>query len=627
MDILKNIIEKLHGKINEASFEGANIVLYTDNEKFFKEGEGKIKEIVNEIKKRIELRADQKILLEKEKTEAEIRKIVPEEAEITNIIFDFHRSIVIVEAKKPGLVIGKQGSILDEIKKATLWTPQIQRSPAIKSQITENIREVLYANNNYRRKFLNSIGKKIYKEWSPEKTDEWIRITFLGAARQVGRSCILLQTPNSKILLDCGIDVASSGSDKFPYFNIPEFDIANIDAVIISHAHLDHVGLLPYLYKMGYRGPVYMTPPTRDISALMSLDFIGVAYKQAAAPLFSSTDIKEMVKHSICLNYNEVTDVTPDVRLTFYNSGHVLGGAMIHLNIGNGAHNLLYTGDYKYGKSRLLDPAISVFPRVETVITESTYGSKNDVLPPMKVSEDKFIEIVNRAIERGGKILIPELGLGRAQETMLLLEDAIKQGRIKKIPIYIDGMIWDINAIHTAYPDFLSSRVKSQVFQDKNPFTSEIFSRVGSPQERKKVIEGGPCIVLATSGMLVGGASVEYFREFASNPENSIMFVCYQGVGSLGRQVQEGFKETKMMVDGKEEIVKINLEVNTLLGLTAHAGRNELIAFFNNIRPKPKRIVIDHGEVSKSLDLASSLYKLNRVETSVPRTLETLRLR
>ena len=627
MEILKTITERLHGKITEASFEGANIVLYTDNEMFFKEGERQIKEIVDDIKKRIELRADQKILHSQEKTEKEIKSLVPEEAEITNILFDFHRSVVVIESKKPGMVIGKQGSILNEIKKTTLWTPYIQRSPAIKSQITENIREVLYANNNYRRKFLNSIGEKIYKGWNPEKVEGWIRITFLGGARQVGRSSMLLQTQNSKILLDCGIDVASSGSEKFPSFDIPEFDISRLDAVIISHAHLDHVGLLPYLYKMGYKGPCYMTIPTRDIAALLSLDFIGVAYKQASTPLFDSKDIKEMVKHSVCVGFNEVTDIAPDVRLTFYNSGHALGSSLVHLNLGNGAHNLLYTGDYKYGRSRLLDPAIAVFPRAETVITESTYGSKNDVLPPRIKSEEELVEMVKKTIERGGKVLIPELGLGRAQETMLILEDTIRTGKLPRIPIYIDGMIWDINAIHTAYPDFLSNRMKSLVFQDKNPFVSDVFLRVGSSMERKKVIEEGPCIVLATSGMLVGGASVEYFREFAGNKNNSIIFVCYQGVGSLGRQVQEGVKEVRMIVDGKEEIVQINMEIKTIVGLTAHAGRNEILSFFNNMQPKPKRIIVNHGEVSKSLDLASSLYKLNRAETTVPRNLETVRLR
>jgi len=628
MDILKSILDELpKDAIVSAGFEGANIVLYTDNEKFFLEGESKIKSVVDKIKKRIELRAESKILKSQEETEKKIREIVPAEADLTNIIFDIQRSIVIIEAKKPGMVIGKQGSVLQEVRRQTLWLPQVQRSPAIPSKITENIREVLYENNSYRKKFLNNIGNKIYKEWNPEKVDEWIRITFLGGARQVGRSSFLLQTPNSKILLDCGIDVASQGTDKFPYMDIPEFDLNQLDAIIISHAHLDHVGLLPYLYKMGYKGPVYMTPPTRDIAALLALDFIGVAYKQATKPLFDSTDIKEMVKHSICLNYNEVTDVTPDIRLTFYNSGHVLGGALCHLNIGNGLHNLVYTGDFKYAHSRLLDPAVATFPRVETVITESTYGAKTDIFPPRKDTEEKLIDLVNKTIERKGKVLIPELGLGRAQETMLVLEDAMATGKLKKVPIYIDGMIWDINAIHTVYPDFLGSKIRTDIFQDKNPFVSEFFSRVGSPQERKNVIEGGPCIVLATSGMLVGGASVEYFKEFASNPNNSLIFVCYQGAGSLGRLVQDGVKETKMIVEGREEIIKIEMQVETITGFSAHAGRNELLSFFNNIRPKPKRIIINHGEVSKCLDLASALYKLNHVETNVPRILETLRLR
>ena len=627
MDILKTVTEKIQDKITEANFEGANIVLYTDNEKFFREGERTIKEIVNEVKKRIELRADTKILPDKEVVEKKIKEFIPSAAEITNVIFDSQRSIVIIEAKKPGLVIGKQGSILDELKKEILWTPQVQRSPAIKSQITENIREVLYANNNYRRKFLNEVGQKIYKEWNPEKSDIWIRLGFLGGARQVGRSCLLLQTPNSKILLDCGVDVASQGQERFPIFNVPEFGISQIDAIIISHAHLDHVGLLPYLYKMGYKGPCYMTLPTRDISSLLSLDFIGVAYKQAATPLFDSKDIKEMVKHSICINYNEVTDIAPDIRLTFYNSGHVLGGSLIHLNIGNGAHNLLYMGDYKYARTRLLDPAVCNFPRVETVITESTYGSKSDVLPPRRETEEQFIKMVKETISNGGKVLLPELGLGHAQETLLRMEEAMRTRELPKVPIYIDGMIWDINAIHTAYPDFLSNKIRSQIFADKNPFLSNVFSRVGSAQERKQVIEGGSCIVIATSGMLQGGASVEYFKNFADNKNNLMLLSCYQGPGSLGRQLQEGANRVIVEDENTKREIEVKMKVVLFNGLSPHAGRNEIMSYFNNINPCPKRIIVNHGEVSKSLDLASALYKLNRVETNVPRNLEVLRLR
>jgi KH/beta-lactamase-domain protein len=627
-DILKNIQKELPKSVSTANFEGANIVLYTDDADFFRKGEKQIKEIVNKIKKRIELRANSKILTDKEEAEKEIRKIIPKEAEITSIIFDVQRSIVIIEAKKPGRVIGKSGAILQEIKQKTLWIPQVQRSPAIQSKITENIRAVLYENNSHRKKFLNSIGKKIYREWNPEKMNEWIRLTFLGGARQVGRSCLLLHTPVSKILIDCGINVAAQNKEKFPYLNVSEFNIKEIDAIIISHAHLDHCGLVPYLFKMGYKGPVYMTDPTRDIASLIALDFIGVAYKKATAPLFSSKDIKEMVKHSICLNYNEVTDVTPDIRLTFYNAGHALGSAMVHLNIGNGLHNLLYTGDMKFGKTRLLDASTISFPRLETTIIESTYGGKSNVLPPRKDSEMILIKAIKETIERKGKALIPELGLGRAQETMLVIEDAFKQGLLPKVPVYINGMIWDINGIHTAYPDFLSSAIRNQIFQDKNPFSSGIFKRVGSAAERKKIIEGGPCIILSTSGMLVGGASVEYFRELAGNKNNSIIFVCYQGIGSLGRQVQEGLKELKMMdSEGKEEDVKVHLEVHTVDGFSAHSGRNQLLAFVNRCNPKSKKVIINHGEASRCLDLASTLYKLNRIETSAPRNLETIRIR
>jgi len=628
-DILKSVVKELpKNSVNTANFEGANIVLYTEDKQFFLEGEDQIRKVVNQIKKRIELRAEQSLLMEEEKTRKFIEGLVPSEAELTDIIFDIQRSIVIIESKRPGIAIGKGGEILHNIKKETFWTPQIQRSPAIRSKITEAIRQVLYANDAYRKKFLNSIGKKIYKEWNPEKREEWVRITFLGGARQVGRSCLLLQTPESKILMDAGINVAADDKDKFPYFNVPEFNIEQLDAIILTHAHLDHSCLVPYLYKMGFRGPCYMTTPTRDIVALLALDFISVAYKKAAAPLFALEDIKEMVRHTICLDYNEVTDVAPDVRLTFYNAGHALGSAMAHLNVGNGLHNLLYTGDMKYGQTKALEPSAISFPRLETLIIESTYGGKENVLPSRKECEDQLFNAIKTAIERKGKVLIPSLGVGRGQEEMLLIEDAITQGIIPKVPVYVDGMVWDVTAIHTAYPNFLSNQIKNRIFKDENPFSSDIFKRVGSAEERKEVVEGGPCIIIATSGMLVGGASLEYFREIADSKKNMVIFTCYQATGSLGCDVKNGLKEVKLMgPDGREETVPINLEVVPIDGLSGHSGRNQLLAFINNMNPKPKKIIINHGEQSRSLDLASSLYKMYKIETIVPRNLETIRLK
>jgi predicted metal-dependent RNase len=207
------------------------------------------------------------------------------------------------------------------------------------------------------------------------------------------------------------------------------------------------------------------------------------------------------------------------------------------------------------------------------------------------------------------------------------MEEAMRTGELPKVPIYIDGMIWDINAIHTAYPDFLSNKIRSQIFADKNPFLSEVFSRVGSAQERKEVIEGGPCIVIATSGMLQGGASVEYFKNFADNKNNLMLLSCYQGPGSLGRQIQEGAEKVIVEDESGKREIEIKMRVELFTGLSPHAGRNEIMSYFNNIRPRPKRIIVNHGEVSKSLDLASALYKLNRVETNVPRNLEVVRLK
>ncbi len=627
-EILKFIPDR--SKISDMEFEGANIVLYSKDKHFALNNNGVIKEVVDSIKKRVELRPDPSIVMDIEKAEAQILKIIPKDAKASKIIFDPQRSIVVIEAEKPGIAIGKHGEVLREIKEKTLWVPIIRRTPAIRSKIIENIRQVLYENNDYRKKFLNKVGERIYTGWVRGKQEEWIRISFLGGARQVGRSCLLLQTPESRILLDCGINVAvPAGQEAYPYLDAPEFNINELDAIIVTHPHLDHSAMIPYLFKMGYKGPVYCTAPCRDVMSLLQLDFIGVAQKEAKDALYNSTDVKEMVKHTITLEYEEVTDVTPDIRLTLYPAGHTIGSAMLHLHIGNGLHNLLYTGDMKYVKTKLLDPAAIKFPRLETVIIESTYGGKDNILEPRRDSENKLINLINETINRKGKVLIPVLGVGRSQEIMLIIEEAIRKGLIPKVPVFIDGMVWDMTAIHTAYPDFLNKNVRKAIFhRDKNPFLSDIFKRVGSQKERMQVIEEtGSCIVIATSGMLVGGASVEYFKHLADNPKNSIVFVCYQGSGSLGSKIQKGEKEIVMENGNKAETVQVKLQVESIDALTGHAGRNELLKFVHDLDPYPKRIIVNHGENARCLDLASTLHKLNKIETNAPKNLESVRIR
>ncbi|AJF61183.1 TPA: beta-CASP ribonuclease aCPSF1 [Candidatus Woesearchaeota archaeon] len=627
-EILKEILKELpDGKISDAGFEGANIVLYTKDRKFVFEANGMIKDIVNKIKKRIELRPDPSITHDSELAEKEIREIIPAEAKIDQIIFDPQRSIVIIEAEKPGVAIGKQGENLKAIKEKVLWVPVIKRTPAIRSQIIENIRAVLYQNSDYRRKFLHKVGQRIYNGWLRGKKDEWIRISYLGSGRQVGRSCLFLQTPESRILMDCGVDVADE-NNAYPLLEAPEFKIEELDAIIISHSHLDHCGFLPYLFKYGYRGPVYCTQPTRDVMALMLLDYVKIMRYDGKEPIYTSEEIKEMVKHTITLEFEEVTDITPDVRLTFYNAGHILGSAMCHLHIGNGLHNLVYSADMKFGKSVMLSPAATQFPRCETLLLESTYGGKDNILPTKKEMYDYLRDVINETIDRGGKCLIPVLGSGRAQDLMIMVEELIRTKEVRKVDVFIDGLIWDITAIHTAYPEFLNSSIRKQIFhRDNNPFLSDIFKRIGSGKERQQVIEEtGSCIILATSGMLVGGPSVEYLRALADNSNNSLVFSSYQGAGSLGRRIQNGEREISFKDGHKQEICQIKMDVHKL-EISDHSDRKELMNYVARCSPRPRKIILNHGESSRCLDLASSLHKNYRVETTAPRNLEAVRLK
>ena len=631
-DIIAEILKELpsEAKVSDTYFEGANIIIYTTSKDFFLNKGDTIRKVVQKVKKRIELRPDPSLCMEIEKAEKEIKKLAPKDAVVTNVIFDPQRSIVMIEAEKPGSVIGKQGEILREIKEKTLWVPVVIRTPIIKSQIIENIRSVLYQNNDYRKKFLNKVGHSIYANKSDKKKEDWIRVSMLGAGRQGGRSCILLQTNESNVLLDCGINPGiDAGPGSYPLLDAPEFKLSDLDAVILSHAHMDHCGFIPFLYKMGFRGPVYATKPTRDISALSSLDAIGVSFKQAKKNLFEIQDVKEMVKHTITLDWEEVTDITPDIRMTFYNSGHILGSSMTHLNIGNGAHNFLYTADMKYLDTRVLNKAHTKFPRLETLMIESTYGNKESVLGSREQAEEDLVKIIEDTRKNKGKTLIPVLGVGRAQELLLVLEAAMREGKIKKMPIYVQGMVWDITAIHTAYPDFLNKDLRRMIYhKDENPFLSDVFKKVGSRKEQEKIMENEePCIILATAGMLNAGASLEYFKKMAGNARNSLVMVTYQGQGTLGRRIQDGERKIIFTDEGRASEVEIKMGIHSITDFTGHAGRNELMNFVKDLSPRPKKVIVQHGESSRCLDLASSMHKSYRLETTCPKNLENVRLR
>ena len=616
-------------EVTRIEFEGPALAVYTKKPEILIEQTSIIADIVSLIRKRIVVRSDPSVRVQEKEAENIITKMVSPEAEITGISFDPSLGEVIIEAKKPGIVIGKNGAILHEIIKQTRWRPRVLRSPPIPSKIIAHMRHYLHSESKERDRIMRTIGERIFRPTFYEVGD--IRITTLGGFLEVGRSAILLQTRESSILLDCGVNPgAANPIDAFPRLDAPQFDLDALDAVIISHAHLDHCAVLPFLFKYGYDGPVYCSAPTSTLMTLLQLDYLDVLSKQGIMPPYDQKDVRETVLHTIPLRYGVVTDIAPDIRLTLHNAGHILGSSIVHLHIGEGLHNIVYTGDYKYAKTMLLEPASTQFPRVETIITESTYGAPHDIMPSRIEAEEKLASIINQTFEKGGKVLIPVPAVGRAQEIMLILDGYMKRGLIKEAPVFIEGMISEATAIHTAYPEYLAREVRNSILHEGiNPFQSDYFTIVEHPSARQEIIEGEPSVVIATSGMLEGGPVIEYFKSLAPDERNTIVFVSYQIEGTLGRRVQKGVTETPMInSEGKMEIIKVRLQVESIEGFSGHSDRKQIFNYIRRVTPKPERIIVCHGEKAKCLNMLRILQKTYKAtEVLAPNLLETIRLR
>ncbi len=611
--------------IKAIKFEGPVVVVYTDDYEKVSANDSVARTLAQAIHRRVDIRPDPGSLEDPSKVEEKIRSMIPEKAEIYDINFLEETGEVHVEAINLSEVVGKEGKLLANIRKETGWNVKVIRAPPIPSKTVSDVRGYLRANQKERQDMLTYVARRIAR---PKlEGEQWVRVTAMGGFRQVGRSASLLTTRESKILIDCGLDPSS---DATPYFGIPEAQpLADLDAVVITHAHLDHCGTLPALFKYGYKGPVYCTPPTRDLMALLQLDNIKLGFGENKRTPYEAQHVRQEILHTIPLKYNEVTDIAPDVRLTFYNAGHILGSAIAHFHIGEGLHNVAFSGDTKYEKTWLFNPANTKFPRLETFVMESTYGGHNDLQPSRADASEQLGSYLQQAVEMGGHVLIPVFAVGRSQEVMLVIEELMRTGKIPKMNVWLDGMIWEATAIHTAYPEYLNSQLRTQIFQqNNNPFLSPIFKRVETADMREEIChDPTPCIVLATSGMMSGGPVMEYFREWADNEKNWLLFVGYQSEGSIGRAIQRGRPEITLNMRGKPINLKIKMQRETVDGFSGHSDRKQLMRYISSLDPKPDRIIIGHGDDRKCTDLASSVYKKYGIETKAPQNLETIRLR
>ena len=628
--VMATILQSIpkEAQVSKIDYEGPRIALYTKSPSFLMENNQIVSDLVNVIKKRIVVRTEESIRKNEEDARKIIAEALPKEAELGSTYFDTATGEVSVEVRRPWLLQNNPDFNSAKLTEQMGWRIRIRKATIIQSSTIQQINYNLKLSSSERSKQLKQIGESIFRPRLAQRSE--VSLMTLGGFGQVGRSSMILTTPESKILIDCGVNPgARSPSEAFPRLDWANITLDELDAIVIGHAHLDHTGFLPVLCKYGYKGPIYCTEPTLPMMNLIQLDAIRVAAAQGRAPLYAERDVKQIMRQTITIPYGTVTDIAPDIKLVFSNAGHILGSATCHFHIGNGDHNFVYTGDIKFGKSILFDSASWNYPRVETLLIESTYGAREDIQPTRQEVESAFINAVNNTLVDGGKVLIPIPAVGRAQEILMVIDHYMKAGQMVEAPVFTEGMISEATAIHEAYPEYLARELRQKILEtDDNPFDSEYFTNIEHSDAREEPLrDNTPCIILATSGMLEGGPVLEYFRNIAPSNKNKIIFVSYQVNGTLGRRVLDGSKQVSLLgKDGKVEVVNVNCSMIKLDGFSGHSDFNQLMSFVHKLRPKLRRVLVNHGERRKCESLAMNIRRQFRVPAHYPQVQEAIRL-
>jgi len=614
MAVILNSLPNESG-LTKVEYEGPRIALYSKNPSYLIQNTQIVFNMVNAIKKRIVIRTDESIRKSEEESIRILDKVIPKEIGITDTFFDQALGEAVIFVEKPSLLtnISEDFENVDLLEK-TGWKIRITKAPQIMSTI-KNINKILCNSVNERIHFYKEVGEKIFRSKLNGITEA--SLITLGGFAEVGRSSMLLSTHESKILLDCGINIAGKDSlNTLPRFDITGLEINEIDAIVLSHAHLDHTGFLPALFKYGYRGPVYCSEPTLPLMNLLQKEYVK---NTSGTALYSDKDIDEVIIHTIPLTFGIVTDISPDVKLVLSNSGHILGSASIHLHIGNGDHNVVYTGDMKFGRMFSLENASWNFPRVETMIIESTHGGKEDVFPQREEADTRLIDSINKTTAENGKVLIPVPTVGLSQELILSINMHMRTGKIVETKVLIEKIIFNASSIHETYPQYLSKELKYMILRDEeNPFRSKQFVIIESQSLRSEE----PAIILAPSSMLTGGPSVEYLKQISEDPKSTLVLTSFQAAGTPGKNIQDGSREVLI----NDYNIKINCQVEKIEGFSNHSDYNQLVAYINRLRPKLRRVLVNHGERTKVQNLASSLNRMFKIQTQHPLVQEAIKL-
>jgi metallo-beta-lactamase family protein len=457
-----------------------------------------------------------------------------------------------------------------------------------------------------------------------------MKLEFWGAAQTVTGSMHWVEANGHRILLDCGLfqgrrQEARERNEQFP------FDVTTLDAVVLSHAHMDHSGDLPTLAKQGFNGPIYSTSATRDLCSAMLRDSAYIQESDAefvnkrnaekglppVKPLYTLEDAMDVLRLFRTVEYNHPVEILPGVRLTYHDAGHILGSASVALDVTEDSKitRLVFTGDVgRKGAAILRDP--EVIDRADVLITEATYGGRQH--GPMDHARGMLAQVVSETFERGGVLVIPSFAVGRTQDIVYHLHELFEANSIPGVPVYVDSpLAVNVTEVFRLHPECYDEETHQHMLHDhhSDPFGFSRLTYVRDTEDSKKLNDSkGPAVIISASGMCEAGRVLHHLRHRIGDSRATVLFVGYQAENTLGRKLVEGEKIVRIF--GEEHEVKARIE--KIDGYSAHADESELLEFIGAIPQRPRRVFVVHAELDAAQAMAGGLRQLGIQEVTIP---------
>ena len=460
-----------------------------------------------------------------------------------------------------------------------------------------------------------------------------MEVRLFGAGKTVTGSCYGLKAKADRILIDCGMFQGNKRVEKWNYDPFI-FDPKFYQAVILTHAHLDHCGRIPKLIKEGFKGKIYCTEVTKELAYIVMMDAAKISSHDVAyenekraekklpprEPIYEESDVNEAIKRFVTINYHEPVQITKNIIAKFYEAGHILGAASIQLYIteGNRKIKVAFSGDLGQTGTPIVR-SHDVITEADYVFVESTYGDR--LHEEMGERRNKLLNIIRETCKKGGKLLIPSFAIERAQELLYDLNALVEKNLIPKIPIFIDSpMAIRATEVFKNHPEFYNKEVKQLLESGDNPFSFPGLVYTKTVQESKDInLVKGSCIIIAGSGMCTAGRIKHHIKNYIDDPKNTILFVGYQVEGTLGYWIKKGEKRVRLL--GTE--VSVNAKVESIDSFSGHADYEDLLDWMRHFNPKPKKVFITHGDERSAKSFEEKLQKRDFI-TYIPDMKEKL---